>query len=270
MRFLFILLSALCTPLFAHVIQTDSFERLEQSLSDFNTRDLVLFDCEKTLLSADDALLQSCGKKCLRARLVAQNPSLSPSKVEALISLVLLQRKVSFVDPQALKIIKQLQNRGIRVFVLTTMRTGSYGYIPQTEQWRLQELSALGYDFRAAFPKIHRLDFQTRRSCPCPPVFVDGLLCSGSLSKGEALSAFFKKTGLRPRRLIFVDNAADHHKSVEKEARRLKIPYLGYHYTGALVQEKEVDEEIAAFQIRYLIENALWLSDAEVRKLKGG
>ncbi len=270
MRFFVVLLHILCIPLFAHVIQTDSFERLEQSLPDLNSRDLVLFDCEKTLLCPDDALLQSCGKQCLHARLVAQNPSLSPSKVEELISLVLLQRKVSPVDPQALKIIKILQNKGICVFVVTTLRTGSYGRIPKTEEWRLQELSEHGYDFRPAFPKIHRIDFQSRRSCPYPPVFVDGLLCSGSLSKGEALNSFFKKTGLRPRRLIFVDNAADHHKSVEKGARRLKIPYLGYHYTGALVREKEVDEEIAAFQIRYLIENEIWLSDKDVRKLKRG
>ncbi len=266
MRFFFLLLSFFFTSLFAHVIQTDSLELLEKSIPDLNQHDLVIFDYDKTLLMVDDAFLQWCGKKCLNERIQAHDPTLTSQKVEELVSLILLQRQASLVDPHSLEIIRTLQNRGIKVFVLTALRTGKLGYIPKTEYWRLEELYNHGYDFRAAFPKINRLDFKEYRNRAHPPVFIQGLFCSGSVPKGEALNCFFKKISFRPRRIIFVDNATYHHDSVEKWARLLKIPYLGYFYTAALKKRKSVDEQIANFQIQFLIENNEWISDEEVKR----
>lgn len=263
---LYFLLTLFILPLQGHVIQTNSFELLARSCADLNQYDLILFDYDKTLLMARDALLQSCGKRCLTARLRAQDPSLSLQKIENLLSIVLSQRKADVIDPNSLEIIQHLQSCGVKVLVLTALRTGRYGHIPRLEYWRLHELYAHGYDFRSTFPELTFLDFKEFKSRTYPPVFVEGILCSGSVPKGEALNAFFKKTGFRPRRIIFVDNAADHHDSVEKCARRLKIPYLGYHYMGGIKKRKPVNEQIAHFQIRYLIENEEWISDEEVER----
>ncbi len=269
MRFFLTLLAVLLQSIFlyGHIVQTDTLDLLEKSIPDLNHRDLVIFDYDKTLLTVKDALLQTCGKKCLCVRLQQKAPYLSGEEIEKLISLILLQREPLVIDTRSLEIIQAMQNKGIKVIVLTALRTGRFGYIPKTEYWRLQELNAHGYDFHYAFPDIDFLEFNEYTHEPNPPVLVEGLFCAGSVSKGEALYTFFMKTGYRPRRVIFVDNAAGHHDSVEKWVRRMKIPYLGYHYSGVLKTRKKVNEQIADFQVDYLIQNQQWLSDDEAAHL---
>lgn len=266
MRFFLLFFAVCCTPLFAHVIQTDSLELLETSIPDLNQHDLVIFDYSHTLAIPEDALLQSCGKNCLERRISAQNPSFSAQEIEKLISLILLQRNIKLLDPRSPEIVGNLRGQNIKVLVLTAIRTGPYGYIPYVEEWRLQEINKLGFDFRFSFPQINRLEFKEFRKQPFPPVFVQGVLCSGSVLKGNALKAFFKRTGFKPRRIIFVDNAADHHSSVEKCARRMRIPYLGYYYTKGDEERKNVDEQIANFQIHALIETGIWIDDSEAER----
>ncbi|MCC5832425.1 MAG: DUF2608 domain-containing protein [Chlamydiales bacterium] len=266
MRIFFLLLAVAITPLFAHVIQTDSFELLEASIPDLTEHDLVIFDYSNTLAIPTDALLQSCSKEGLEKRIFAQTPSLGAQDAEKLISLILLQRKVELLDSQTPEIIRRLNDQNVKVIVLTSLRTGPYGYIPFIEQWRLEEIYSLGLDFRRSFPQIPRLDFKEFRKSPSPPVFIQGVFCTGSISKGEALKFFFKRTGFKPRRMIFVDNTALHHNSVEKCARRLRIPYLGYYYTKGACIRKNVDEQIANFQIHTLIETGEWIDDLNAER----
>ena len=151
-RFFLLLLILPFMGLHAHVIQTDSLELLEAKIPDLGEHDLVLFDYDKTLMLVQDALLQSGGKKCLHVRIRKADPTLTHAQVEELISIVMLQREVAPVDPQALNVVQKLQEKQVKVFILTALRTGSYGRIPRTEEWRLSELTQHGFDFSSAFP----------------------------------------------------------------------------------------------------------------------
>ncbi len=266
MRFLFLLFAAWIFPLCAHVIRTDSFELLKASIPDLNQHDLVIFDYNKTLAIPNDALLQSCGKNSLKHRLLAHTPSLTEQQVEDLISVILLERKAVLIDPDSPEVVQLLKDQKVKVLVLTAVRTGPFGRIPLVEEWRLQEIRQFGFDFCQSFPEINRLDFKEFAHKPSPPVFIQGVFCSGSVPKGEALKCFFKRTGFKPRRIIFVDNAADHHNSVEKCARKMRIPYLGYYYTKGAGKRKSLDEQIANFQIHTLIENGEWIDDYEAER----
>ncbi len=261
MRFFTFLLILFATPLCAHVTRTDSLEFLVESNLNLNEHDLVIFDYNKTLVIADDALLQSCNTSCLKARMLAHTPTLSAEKINELGSLIMAERKVHLVDPRSSELIKHLQQKGVKVIVVSGIRTGPYGQIQNVVEWHLQEINGLGLDFRSTFPNCNQIAFKKYKKHPAPPLFVDGVLYTGEMPKGEVLSQFFKQTGFKPRRIIFIDDTVANLNSVGKCARKMKIPYLGYCYTKGVDERKTVDEQIAIYQIHNLIENGQWIDD---------
>lgn len=268
MRFLLLIIICLHFTGQAEIRKIETLKPLEEMIPDLDRKnDFVLFDFSNTLMMPDDALLQPCGKNCLAQMIQTHAPRLNTKEIQGLISLILLQRKVHLVEDDSITLIKTLQNKEITTFCLTSLKTGQYGWIPRTEEWRKNELNSFGIDFKKAFPTIHYLSFDEYRTEKHPPVFIDGVLCSGSVFKGEVLARFFHKIKVKPKRVIFVDNSILHHDSVADWMAKLNIEYIGFHYLATNKKEREVDSEIAHFQIRYLIENKRWLSDVEVAKI---
>lgn len=267
MKFFSLILILLASPVFGEIITTDRLDPLENILVTLTEDDLVLFDFHDTLLGERDAIFSVYGKKRLAHWIKEAAPHLSNEKVRDLLSVALLQRKLHVIEPKSIKIIDFLKQQNIKTMALTAVRTGSLGRIHQTEVWRKNELRDHGFDFREAFPDKQYLKFAEFWMKQHPPVFIEGVLCSGIVPKGEALTMFFKKIDYWPKRVIFIDNDLEHHQSMQEWMKKQHIDYLGYYYLAAYTQSKEYDEERAKFQIRYLIDYEKWLSDEEARQL---
>lgn len=251
----------------AAILEMESIDSFEALIPYLTSEDLVLFDFSETLVMPKDSILLSCGKECIAQLIHNQAPRLSKQEVINLVSTILLQRKLQLVEERSISLIQTLQNYKVPTFCLTALRTGSFGLIPRTEIWRKRELSSFGIDFREVFPNVQSVHFNEYKNLKHPPVYEEGVLCSGSVSKGETLAHFLYKMRMKPNRVIFIDNSILHHRSVEQWMKRLKIEYIGFHYLANRKHFKRVEEKASRLQIRYLIQNKVWLSDEEAAKM---
>ena len=85
--------------------------------------------------------------------------------------------------------------------------------------------------------------------------------------KGSVLGAFLDRTPWEPDLVIFFDDSMKRVEQVAEEMKKRNIPFYGYYYKGADFVSGELDKEVAAFQLNYLVEHEKWLSEEEARAL---
>ena len=157
-----------------------------------------------------------------------------------------------------------MQERGIKVIVLTAAPIGSFGSIEDTVAHRIQELEAKGINLGHAFPDMATLVLHEFNHGKNSPTFRQGVILSHRFPKGEVLATFLKRLHWEPRRLIFIDDLLPNVESVENSLRKSGIEELQcWHYTAAERYQKEVDLAVADLQVRTLVEKGVWLSDEE-------
>jgi len=148
---------------------------------------------------------------------------------------------------------------------LTANLTGELASVKSMEDWRIQSLQRLGIDFSHVAPHKEAMVFPDlplyRGNSPAYKegiLFANGTCCS----KGEILTAFIKKAGSYPRKIIFIDDREENLHSVEKALYQFdpSIEYLGVHYLGAKQYPSPVvtEEEFIA-KWKQLVQTALLL-----------
>lgn len=264
-----LLLCFLCRSisLFAGIVECSRLEPFEKALEKTDSQTLVLFDVDGTLIFPKDRILQPHNQALVGKFLHAifSDPSSMPSggyPEDYLLSRMLAQIKFELVDLRFPAIIHQLQQRRVKAIALTALQTGTFGVIPNMEDWRVAQLKGFGIDFSQAFPKYPEIIFSKKSG----PVFKKGVLCSDKSSKGEVLVAFLKKIRWFPKKVIFIDDRRDYLQSVEAALKKHSIKFKGFLYTGASVSALQVDAELGEFQFRHLAKYGEWLSEEEALK----
>lgn len=267
--FVFIALS-----LSAEILPVQDLSTIRQTLVNLDEETLLIFDIDETLIKFDDPLLRTCGKHILK-KYVAQLASLPPERnphhlsYGDIFSLVLTQAPCSLVDPTSPRMVQKAQWHGARTLALTAMPTGKIGVIEDMMEWRLAQLSAFGFDFSCTFPSLPPTDLpasDSPRAFPIPsgpPQFKAGVICCGGISKGEVLLSFLPLLNWTPKQVICLDDSKSQLDSLEKALGERGIPFIGYHYTATDALPCLIDEEVAQFQLRYLIEEQKWLTREE-------
>lgn len=168
------------------------------------------------------------------------------------------------IEPSIVQTIADLQNRGIKVIVLTSLMSGSDFTIPSLPEWRYTTLKQLGFDFsKAGFPDMVFNELPAKKEQH--PVLYHGILAASGTPKGHVLGAFLDRMHLKPDKVIFFDDSMERVESVAQEMKKRGIPFYGYQYNGAHFVPGELDKEVAEFQLRYLVEHEEWLSDDKAR-----
>lgn len=117
--------------------------------------------------------------------------------------------------------IRTQQKRGIKVMALTARG-------PEDEQATFAQLKAVGVDY-SINPPVKK-DLKT----PNNGSFKRGVFFQGEgPSKGETLLAFIKANGLKPARVVFVDDKLKHATSVEKVLREGGVSVITFRYGAA-------------------------------------
>lgn len=249
--------------LFAEIQEASDFTVIEQELETTQETDLVLFDVDNTLIVANDALFRPCGEKLLNQLLLKLMMQEGLERSVYLASKFLMDMKTSLVDPNIPNTISNLQQRGVKCIALTAMKSGSQGVIDSMEDWRYQQLKEKDIDFSLSFPDIPFTIFDEFIGVNFPPTFKYGILASGTHPKGVVLTAFLKKFGLQPTKIIVVDDNLNALKSIESEVEKLGIPNTIYHYSAVKNLPCVLDNDLAQFQCDYLIKHEHWLSDED-------
>lgn len=125
------------------------------------------------------------------------------------------------IEENTISVINDLQKKGVTVIALTarslqlTLRT-------------IEQLQRLGIYFTKTDPY----------ECPLvhghghgkPGLYINGIIFSGSHSKGEMLVSWLKQSKYRPKKIIFIDDKLKNLESVEQALHQRDYPFIGIRY----------------------------------------
>lgn len=221
------------------LFDSDDIGVIQNHLSSQANRPLVIFDIDNTLIRAHEvAARDECFSALLQAELstglnvTAACEKILPNYFEAM-----KKTLVSAIDIKSVDLIKSLQERGIVAIALTARSP----YV--LEECTLRQLNSVGIDFRHTSPShekalnlggaIGKADFK------------GGVVFCGNNDKGEVLERLFNQTNFHPDQIIFIDDKEKNLTAVQREAKKLNIPFVGIRYS-------KLDAEIQDFSLAQL------------------
>lgn len=161
--------------------------------------------------------------------------------------------EMELVDPEAGNVLRQLQDQGTIVIGLTARE-------PALTDLSHLHLKAVNVSF-----SVHHEDF-ILHDLEHPIAYSRGvILCSEKNKKSKSLLTFFKKFGLSPKRVIFLDDKWKHVRDLEAGLEAAGIEYVGVRFSGGDKSLSNFDLDIAKIQFSHLPH---LLTDDEARKLK--
>lgn len=252
-----------CMQLFGTIIPAPDLEIFEDYLKNLDNGALVVIDVDDTLLMPNDHILTYSGLAYLR-QLMTKFP-VNQEEANRLISIVMLESKVSLIDKKMFVLLDILKQKKIKVIALTAMLTGSIGLIENMEEWRIRQLASLGIDLGWSFPELGSIAFKNFGNGEKSPVFKHGILASSCYPKGQVLCAFLNHIQWTPSKILFIDDQIDCIQSVESELDKKNIPHFSFHYTAVADLVHQINQKIADFQVDYLIYKGSWLSDEQAK-----
>lgn len=241
---------------------------------DIKNNYLVIWDVDEVLITPTDKIFHThnCSNNlpAKYAKEAIEKYSVSEIKAKWYGSKIVLQRNIRLVENELVAIIKDLQSNRIKTIALTKCSTGSYGAIASLEDHRIKKLQKFNINFDHAFPQYTNLvldNINIKKSSSQYPIFKKGILFTNQYSKGEVLEAFLDKINWNPKKIVFIDDLKENLISVQKILQNKNIAYTGVLYKAAERFPSKFDEEVVKKQYEYLIENEIWLNDAEAKKL---
>lgn len=250
--------------LFSNVVEVDNYHQLVDKLKDANAEALVVFDIDNTLIYSEQSLLQPRGKRILE-ELKEKYKHLPSGKSNYYYSLISAKDTFQPINEDSARFVRDLKSKGVKVIALTAILTGNVGVLPSVEEWRLNHLKEMGFDFSDAFPNHTSIDFHDLKQKEFTPTFKKGMLASAHTPKGEVLAAFLDKLDWKPKHIYFADDSIEHVKSVNEVMEKKGIPVTSIHYRESESWPTDVDEEMIRFQITHLLKNKEWLTDTEAK-----
>jgi len=129
------------------------------------------------------------------------------------------------------KIIDHLQDQNIPVVGLTSRS------IPIVER-TIEQLENVGIDFSINSLSEHPIKLSVTHA----GIFCQGIIFSGPNDKGKMLFLLFEKIGYQPKKIIFVDDLLKNIKTVEREAQKHNIEFVGIRFS--LQDEKKTNYSV--------------------------
>lgn len=252
--------------LFGKILELDTLATFEHVVGPIDEHTFILFDVDETLITPKDAVLGPKGQLFVEQLIGELLEKGGAQKYDTLLGRVLATAAFDVVEKRTSVLIQELQAQDIVVFAFTAAESGQIGEISSFSDFRVKQLQDMGYDFTSAFPQLDVLKLNKNDPKKGEPLFKSGILFSSDHPKGEILKQFLTTLKLKPSKIIFVDDRIDFLASVEDAMKDMQIEFLGLHYLALEKFSKEVDEKLASFQFKHLIEQGEWLNDEKARK----
>ncbi|MGD1997554.1 MAG: DUF2608 domain-containing protein [Candidatus Dependentiae bacterium] len=246
----------------AHEVYTVQWlTHLDDLFDSCGKRDMLLFDVDDTLISSRDPF--SRGELPWTFRLLAtlKHPSiLWGSNWEEYYSRMWAQAKREVIEPAIIHRLAALRRRkGVWIFGLTSMESGSYGVIPSMPEWRYNQLHELNIRFtnrcRGAV-----LDESLPAYRGTYPLLYNGIICCNQQPKGKVLAALLTERSeiVLPHRIIAIDDDYQQLQSIGDTCKERGIACELIHYTGGRRLQREWSLRKALRQLDDLIAKGQW------------
>ncbi len=269
-----------CSLFKADIKEIDSLTQVENELHKMGKNDLVVFDMDHTIINPQESVFNLLYEpasifdssdqnfiKEIRTEWQALRISKGENYFNKLLSAVWEKTFFKPVESNTVPIIKDLQNRGIKVIALTSSNTGKFGVIENMQQWRLSNLHQVGLDFSASF-ELQETEFKNLPpQFGFHPIFYKGILCSAGNPKGKMLAAFLEKIGFQPKKILFFDDNIEQCKSVDREMKKLSISVQCYCYRAAFKNKIKLNQKVVRYQSDHWIEQEAFIPEKEVLEM---
>jgi hypothetical protein len=200
---------------------------------------LVVFDIDNTLLTPCGHLGSDEWYDFLCERYEARGLTKEEASLRADEAFNRWQGKVSLrsVDPASPGVVETLRKRGVPYFALTARSAG-------VRDATIRQLDSLGLAMIGGFAPG---DAAKPGAIGAGVVFESGVFFNGEngLSKGDALVRILGRNGLKPRRIIFVDDKAKHTRSVDAALTARGIDHLCLRFARKDAEVKAFRQDMA-------------------------
>jgi len=243
------------------------FKEVIKVIEQANSDSLVLFDVDEVIvMDNDEYRLTHDYRKELVSDIEKRLPE---EQCKLLISVVLKNRKIRFVNSDILKIFTLLKEKNIPAMGLTKLPTGKLGIIEDMIEWRVRELTELKVNFKEFSPLNDEIIVEDFNVGYGKPTLKDGIIYTAEYDKGDVLEYVLRKTNYFPKSIIFIDDIEENLLSLQKTCSKLKTNYQGFEFMGsAIVPEPDLDEQLEKIRFEILEKEYKWLTDEELKKLK--
>jgi hypothetical protein len=204
---------------------------MSEIAADIRPTTLLVFDIDNTLVEpvgniGSDQWYDYVVTALRRDGLVAEA---AEAKAGELWTRTLGKVKVKPVEDLTPILVREEQKRGVKILALTARG-------PEDAAATFAQLKAIGLDLEKSAVAGKDMPFSPKGLYSRGVYFVgDGP------DKGTALLAFLEKVGLRPTRVVFVDDKPRHAKNVDAAMTAVGIPCVAFRYGAA-------DEKVRAFK----------------------
>ncbi|MBI2385236.1 MAG: DUF2608 domain-containing protein [Elusimicrobia bacterium] len=222
---------ALLLPAAAARAEVREIKSMSEIAADIRPTTLLVFDIDNTLVEpvgniGSDQWYDYVVKALRRDGLDADS---AEKKAGELWTKTLGTVKVKPVEDLTPVLVREEQKRGVKVLALTARG-------PEDAAATFAQLEAIGLDLEKSAAAKGGLTFAPTGRYSRGVYFVgDGP------DKGKALLAFLEKIGMRPTRVVYVDDKPRHAKSVDAAMTAVGIPCVAFRYGAA-------DEKVRAFK----------------------
>jgi len=214
----------------AVIFESDSLQTVAKH-ADKET--LVIFDLDNTVMETRQYL----GSDVWLCHEINVLKKAGLCENEALEKMLLLYYLIHFFkDMKAIQnapdIISQLQKKGIGTIALTNRS------IPLLNI-TIEQLKKIGIDFTVKTIFDAELDIAVTHFGK----YKRGIIFCASNNKGKLLFHFFEKIGYTPKKIIYIDDKLKYVTSVETEAKKHGIPFIGIRFSGTDETKAQFDPE---------------------------
>ena len=253
-----------------YVEQITQFDQIKISKFHHEGKAILFVDIDDVLITPADLVLRSCDKKNpfkiiekLRRSIRSGNVLERENALE-LLGILRMLRKVKLVEKNIPLYLDYFHSLGLDLVGITQIGTGKCGQIPSVERWRIKELKGLGINF-AKLNKIS-IDLADMHTLTNHPNFVEGIIFTDHLSKGECIKAFLKKKPIY-KTIYLVDDQLKNIKDTFDHLKDSKIIFKGFHYIVAKKIPGIVNLKVGQLQYEMLFNHKKWLDDYQAQKL---
>jgi hypothetical protein len=232
-----VLLLGMVSPVQGKIVEVARFHEIARHI---NAETLIILDIDDTIIVPEQMV--GCDDwfnlRCKKHEAAGMSKSAALEKALAEWESIRHITKMKTVEKETHTLIQCLQQKGHKIMGLT-----SQGLALATRT--VQQLQENQVDLSATAPTAE--DYYVNLNGHSV-LFRKGILFTSGKSKGESLFKFCDNFGLKPKRIVYIDDKAAHLASVETEAQKRGIEYIGLRYAYADKHKAAFRPEIADFQ----------------------
>jgi len=252
----------------ASIVSTDDLKPLEHIIKQADKDTLIIFDIDHVLIMPTNeyTLNRHPFRKALWKEIESRH---SKEEMKYFYGITASKSRWRMVDPEIFPIFIDITKRQIPSIALSSIYTGKFGNIEKLEDWRIQHLKDIGFDFSKLSPIKDTFYIKKLEKHDGVPVLKSGVILTAQVDKAVVLDCVLNYYNYFPKRIIFVDDQLHNLKSIEKMCSKLHIKFYGIHYTAvSKMPIPVIDEKLEKLRFEILEKEHVWLSYKEIKDIK--